>query len=379
MAATKKRLTKNYPGHIRKSGDRYRVFLCIAGKVQTFGLGKVSLKEAREFARMKHAELTAAAEEARKRRLFGLPDLLPMSALLEAFERLRLPPLSANTQRTYKVGLARMKAFFVDLKGDPQVTDVRPAMVREFLDWRRSQRSRSTGRPPSNRGIAKLRTELHAVFEFATAMEMRETNPVRNVAAPKADPRTPVIITDAELHTLLESCVDPMLGLYVLVLAEAGLRSDSEALWLRWEDVDLDRGYLKVESSDAKGRRTKSGKTRWVPMTARLHNAMREHVERFGVGHSRSRWVFHHLVSRRRATIGQRIGCFRNGFRAAVRRAGLPKELHQHDLRHRRVTSWLAQGKPAHLVKEAMGHSDLRTTMGYSHLVPEHLRALVEG
>ncbi len=40
--------------------------------------------------------------------------------------------------------------------------------------------------------------------------------------------------------------------------------------------------------------------------------------------------------------------------------------------------TWLAEGKnPVH-VKEAMGHADLATTMGYTHLAKEHLRALVE-
>ena len=52
--------------------------------------------------------------------------------------------------------------------------------------------------------------------------------------------------------------------------------------------------------------------------------------------------------------------------------------LHQHDLRHRRVTTWLADGKSAALVREAMGHAGLRTTLGYSHPAKEHLRALVD-
>ncbi len=46
--------------------------------------------------------------------------------------------------------------------------------------------------------------------------------------------------------------------------------------------------------------------------------------------------------------------------------------------RHRRVTTWLAEGKnPVH-VKEALGHADLATTMGYTHLAKEHLRGLVD-
>jgi site-specific recombinase XerD len=74
---------------------------------------------------------------------------------------------------------------------------------------------------------------------------------------------------------------------------------------------------------------------------------------------------------------GARIGSLRHGFRNAAIRAKLPDQLHQHDLRHRRVIAWLAEGLDVVLAKEAMGHSDLRTTMGYAHLAKEHLRALV--
>ena len=71
-------------------------------------------------------------------------------------------------------------------------------------------------------------------------------------------------------------------------------------------------------------------------------------------------------------------GRVRRPFRGAAKRAELPDDLHQHDLRHRRVTTWLAGGaNPVH-VKEAMARADLRTTIGYTHLAREHLRGLVE-
>ena len=58
--------------------------------------------------------------------------------------------------------------------------------------------------------------------------------------------------------------------------------------------------------------------------------------------------------------------------------AKLPLGFRLHDLRHRRVTTWLADARnPVH-VKEALGHSDIRLTMGYTHLAREHLRSLVE-
>jgi integrase len=113
-------------------------------------------------------------------------------------------------------------------------------------------------------------------------------------------------------------------------------------------------------------------------MTPRLRQAMREHFSVFRFG-GRSKWVFHHSVTRRPSyNAGDRIKDFRGSFDAAVKRAKLPPGFRRHDLRHRRVTTWLAQGKPVAIVQEAMGHSDLRTTMGYKHLSREHLRALVE-
>lgn len=69
---------------------------------------------------------------------------------------------------------------------------------------------------------------------------------------------------------------------------------------------------------------------------------------------------------------------YRTSFDSAVKRARLPEGFRRHDLRHRRVTTWLAEEKnPVH-VKESMGHSDLATTMAYTHLSREHLRSLVD-
>jgi integrase len=83
------------------------------------------------------------------------------------------------------------------------------------------------------------------------------------------------------LEALVGACRDrPMLSLYVTTLGEAGVRCDSEALHLRWEDVDLEEGFLWI-ASGRDGHRTKSGKGRWVPMTPKLRQAMWEHFARF--------------------------------------------------------------------------------------------------
>jgi integrase len=263
----------------------------------------------------------------------------------------------------------------------PDVGKLRQAHIVDFMDWRRSHRPDGSSAETSARTVGKDRAVLSAIFSYAQELELRDGNPVQKVRAPKHDAREPVILNGGQYERLLAECEDPMLRMYVLALGETGGRCDSEVLWLRWQDIDLEEGYLKIESSKTKGRRTKSGKSRWVPITPRLRQALREHALQFRAAEYRgeaSPWVFHHTRTRRHATAGQRIGNLRQGFKAAVRHAKLPEELHQHDLRHRRVVEWLSEGKPIHIVRDAMGHSTVKVTEGYDQYVKARLRQLVD-
>jgi integrase/recombinase XerD len=381
-------MAKRHPGTIERRGNALRVTVYAAGKRHRFTLPTLDQREAKEFAKVKAAELEGLAKRWKRR---GLGPVR-MSVLLDRFEAERLPLKAPNTQTTYQASLGGFRTYFVEQLGDPLVHEVESDLIAEFLAWRRGQRrhgrvtqeqaAKRSLPPVTNRTLAKERTTLHAVFAFAEELRLRDANPVDRTDAPKADPRTPVILTDAQFEKLVRemAAVSPMRELYALLLGETGGRCDSEALWLRWEDVDLEQGFLAIVSG-RDGNRTKSGRTRYVPLTPRLQKALAAHMLRFkGATYNGqpSPWVFHHLTTRRHAVAGERILSLYGAFKGAARRAGLPADLHQHDLRHRRVTTWIAQGKDVVLVKEALGHADLRTTMGYTHLAKEHLRALVE-
>jgi integrase len=112
-------------------------------------------------------------------------------------------------------------------------------------------------------------------------------------------------------------------------------------------------------------------------MTPRLRAAVQAHAARFRLS-QRSPFLFTQEMTRRSAVAGERVRSFRGAFARAVKKTKLPAGFRPHDLRHRRVTTWLAAGKSPVLVQSAMGHSSITTTMSYSHLQAEHLRALVE-
>ena len=84
----------------------------------------------------------------------------------------------------------------------------------------------------------------------------------------------------------------------------------------------------------------------------------------------RSPSVFHWERDFRSQKVGSRSTALYPAFIRAAARAKLPEAVRQHDLRHRRVTRWLAEGRRPALLQEALRHADITTTVGYSHLAP---------
>ena len=157
---------------------------------------------------------------------------------------------------------------------------------------------------------------------------------------------------------------EPNAYLIVLLGGEAGLRC-GEIIALEWEDVDLGKRQLCVQRSEWRGHVTtpKGGRLRYVPMTARLAAALRDH---------------RHLQA-------ARVICRRDGspltqdmvgdhVQRAARRALLATS-GVHRLRHTFCSHLAMRGAPARAIQELAGHQDLTTTQRYMHLSP----AAIEG
>lgn len=104
-------------------------------------------------------------------------------------------------------------------------------------------------------------------------------------------------------------------------------RSLTRVIW------PVNRSYEIVSGRD--GHRTKTGKTRVVPMSDALHAALMEHLAAYRF--SGSPWVFFHLTTRRRAKALSRLGGLLHAFQNAAKRAQLPNGVRPYDLRHRQT------------------------------------------
>jgi integrase len=163
-----------------------------------------------------------------------------------------------------------------------------------------------------------------------------------------------------------------------------GLRQ-GEALGLRWEDVDLENGTLRVrgqiqrnvdgggglrwvETKTARSRRTLS-----LPASVRVaiqeHRARQDAEKIDADAWEDARWVF----ATRNGTPVHPRNDYRS-FREIIRQAGL-RTVRLHDLRHTAASVLLAQGVPARVVMEILGHSQISVTLNtYAHVAPDIAR-----
>lgn len=223
------------------------------------------------------------------------------------------------------------------------------------------------------------------------AVDVGEERAARGADGLLQKPR--IYLTDAEVRTLAEA-MPPRWRVAVYVSAYCGLRAGEQ--WaLRRRDVDLVKGELHVEralkdinststalADDEKGLifgPTKTHATRVLALPGFIRDMLREHLaapSAGGVGPDDLLFTSRHGHPVRHSLFYARV------FRPVAMRT-LPMEKRAcrwHDLRHTCASLSLAVSPNLHIVKERLGHTDIKTTINvYGHLLPSVDQALAEG
>jgi integrase len=152
-----------------------------------------------------------------------------------------------------------------------------------------------------------------------------------------------------------------------LTAAMTGLRQ-GELLALRWRDVDWPARKIRVSGGMRNGkRRTPKSATssRAVPMADKVGGAL-DRLFQASAYQGDDDLVFGHPHTGRpldRSQVSKR-------FKRSLQRAGV-REVRFHDLRHTFGTRMAAAGVPLRTLQAWMGHSDIKTTMVYTHYAPD--------
>jgi integron integrase len=218
---------------------------------------------------------------------------------------------------------------------------------------------------------------------------------MEGVVRAKKPLRLPVVLSKDEVRRLLEA-IPGRKRLIASLLYGSGLRLN-ECLALRVKDVDLGRGEITVRNG-------KGGKDRRTMLPRSLVPVLREHLDALkawlkadeasrgkpvGVSlpgaldrkypNAPTEWAWQYLFPAPKPSRDPRTGAIKRhhlhervlqgAISRAVREAGIAKHVTCHTLRHSFATHLLEGGHDIRTVQELLGHSNVSTTMIYTHVL----------
>ena len=296
---------------------------------------------------------------------------------------LRVRNYSKKTEDTYLLWVSR---FLLFLDGIP-VKSISDQQVRDYLEYLAIERRVS----PNTQKLA-----LNAVaFFFKFGLECK-LGKIGDFVKAKSSKRLPVVLSKNEVRSILGKLSNPTHFLMAGLLYGSGLRL-MECIRLRVQDIDFEYGQIMVR--DGKGY-----KDRIVPLPSRFVSKLHKQIEKvkeiytadlklgidgvylpyaierkYPQAGKELKWQF--LFPASRIAVDQRSGktrrhhlhetALQRAVADAGRRTHINKRIHCHVLRHSFATHLLEEGYDIRTVQELLGHTDVATTMIYTHVIKD--------
>ena len=292
----------------------------------------------------------------------------------------KLRHYSPKTLKTYS-GWARKFQTYTKSK-DPSLIAVDD--VKAFLTWLAVDQGVSAS--SQNQAFNAL------LFLFRNVLD-KEFGKIDGIVRAKRKPYIPVVLSKEEVHRVIALMNYPY-KLIISLMYGCGLRI-SECLSLRVQNFNFDMKILTIH--DGKGK-----KHRTVPIPEVLMNELQAHLEKvikihendcqagfdgaflYGLLEKKYKNAARELIwqwffpareltfvplnnERRRYRIYETS--LQKTLRKAVKKAQIPKRVTSHTFRHSFASHLLQANYDIRTIQELLGHSDVRTTMIYTHTV----------
>ncbi len=304
----------------------------------------------------------------------------PPKLLDQVRDKLRVKHYSIRTEKTYVEWIKRY--IFFHGKRHPQ--EMGPHEVEAFL----------THLAVAGKVAASTQNQAKSALLFLYREVLEVQLPwLDNVTQAKAPKRLPVVLTVSEVQSVLSRLTGTH-SLIASLLYGGGMRL-MEAVRLRVKDVEFARREIVVrEGKGFKDRVTMLPEAVVAPLKAHLAKVNSLHDEDLAQGFGEAylpfaldkkypnagrEWGWQYVFPSRNLSVDPRTGKMRRhhvdekgvqrAVKQAVRDSGLVKLATPHTLRHSFATHLLQAGYDIRTVQELLGHSDVSTTMIYTHVL----------
>jgi integron integrase len=300
--------------------------------------------------------------------------------LEQVVAKMRVKHYSLRTEKTYVDWIKR----YIWHHGKRHPKDMGAAEVEEFLTHLAVARNVSA----STQNQAK--SALLYLYKEVLGVELPWLDNVTQAKAPK---RLPVVLTQVEVQAIL-SRLDGTMWLIASLLYGSGLRI-METLRLRVKDVDFARREILVrEGKGFKDRVTMLPVSLVEPLKSHMLKVQALHQDDLSTGHGEvfmpmaldrkypnagKDWNWQYVFPSVKLSVDPRSKIVRRhhadektvqrAVKKAVKLAGLTKLATPHTFRHSFATHLLEGGYDIRTVQELLGHSDVSTTMIYTHVL----------
>lgn len=310
--------------------------------------------------------------------------------------------LSPKTVEAYESDLTKYTNWLREARKINDVSKITQLDIEEYVRAMSSQEMSSQAMAAQRLGprtIARRIASIHEWNKFMLSNAQIASDPSAEVKAPKQAEHLPDVLSISEVERVIDAAggfgstdaVSLRDRALVEFLYATGARV-SEAVGLKFEDIDLAESVVRLSG--------KGQKQRLVPIGKCAVRALRDYLDKarpilasraqkseasastasnssskssLNSSNASSKSANSHMIFLNKR--GKSLS--RQSAWEAISRAGkmakIGKELHPHTLRHSFATHLISGGADVRTVQELLGHASVTTTQIYTHISPDAL------